>query len=43
MQVHDQFIFIDKSHRCNTFCFSRLLKMSATELFQITNGGLFYR
>ncbi|KAL5240608.1 hypothetical protein ACI65C_008018 [Semiaphis heraclei] len=33
----------DKSHRCYTFCFSRLLKLSATELFQITNGGLFYR
>ncbi|KAL4142943.1 hypothetical protein QTP88_005331 [Uroleucon formosanum] len=33
----------DKSQRCNMFCFSRLLKMSATELFQITNSGLFYR
>jgi len=33
----------DKSQSCNMFCFSRLLKMSATELFQITNGGLFYR
>lgn len=43
MQVIDQYMLIDKSQGCNVFCFSRLLKMSATELFQIANGGLFYR
>uniref|UniRef100_A0A2S2R0E5 Chromatin-remodeling ATPase INO80 n=1 Tax=Sipha flava TaxID=143950 RepID=A0A2S2R0E5_9HEMI len=33
----------DNSNSWNAFGFSRLLKLSATELFQITNGGLFFR
>lgn len=33
----------DESNGSNTFSFCRFMKMSATELFKITNGGLFYR
>lgn len=39
----EYFIFLDKSNGCNVFCFIRFLKMSPTELFEITNGGLYYR
>lgn len=43
MKIVEYFMFLDKSNGSNTFSFSRFMKMSATELFKITNGGLFYR
>ncbi|VVC26797.1 Helicase, C-terminal,Helicase superfamily 1/2, ATP-binding domain,P-loop containing nucleoside [Cinara cedri] len=44
-QVYHNCYPIDKgkSISCSMFCFIRFLKMSPTELFEITNGGLYNR
>ncbi|VVC24393.1 Helicase superfamily 1/2, ATP-binding domain,Helicase, C-terminal,P-loop containing nucleoside [Cinara cedri] len=44
-QVHHSCYPVDngKSTNCSMFCFIRFLKMSPTELFEITNGGLYNR